>query len=91
MVQQRIQGFIWLDWVVDKIESKHDVDTEEVEETFFGGQIKVRRAESGKYLLYGQSLDGRYLFVVFTWVGRQVKVITARDMTPSERRFFARK
>jgi hypothetical protein len=90
-MQRRIQGFIWLDWVVDKLESKHGVEPEEVEETFFGGQTKVRKAESGKYLLYGKSSDGRYMFVVFTWVGQQVKVITARDMTQSERRFYTRK
>jgi hypothetical protein len=90
-MQRRILGFVWLDWVIDKIDSKHDVEPEEVEETFFSRQIKVRKAESGKYLLYGRSSDGRYLFVVFTWVGQQVKVITARDMTQNERRFYARK
>jgi hypothetical protein len=90
-MQRRIQGFIWLDWVVDKIDSKHDVEPEEVEETFFSRQIEVRKTESGKYLLYGRSSDGRYLFVVFTWVGQHVKVITARDMTQNERRFYARK
>jgi hypothetical protein len=90
-MQWRTQGFIWLDWVVDKISSKHNVEQEEVEETFFSRQIKVRKAESDKYLLYGRSSDGRYLFVVFTWVGPQVKVITARDMTQNERRFYARK
>jgi hypothetical protein len=90
-MQRRIEGFIWLDWVVDKIASKHAVEPEEIEETFFSRQIKVRKAESGKYLLYGRSSDGRYLFVVFTWAGHQVKVITARDMTQNERRFYARK
>ena len=90
-MQRRIQGFIWLDWVVDKIDSKHSVEPEEVEETFFGGQTKVRKTESGKYLLYERSSDGRYLFVVVTWVGQQVKVVTARDMTQSEQRFYARK
>ena len=90
-MQRRIVGFIWLDWVVDKIDSKHAVEPEEVEEAFFSRQIKVRKAESGKYLLYGRSSDGRYLFVVFIWVGQQVKVITARDMTQYERRFYARK
>jgi hypothetical protein len=90
-MQRRIEGFIWLDWVVDKIDNKHAVEPEEVEETFFSRQIKVRKAESGKYQLYGRSSDGRYLFVVFTWAGQQVKVITARDMTQNERRFYARK
>jgi len=53
--------------------------------------MKVRKASSGKYLLYGTTNGGRYLFVVFTWVHRQVKVITARDMTKAERKSFLRR
>lgn len=90
-MQRRIHGFVWLEWVLENIEDKHSVGPEEVEEVFFNQPYKVRKAASGKYLLYGQTSDGRYLFVVFTWVGQQVKVITARDMTHSERRFFERK
>lgn len=88
---RRIDGFIWLDWVIDKIIGKHGVEPEEVEETFFNPSYKVRKSSSGKYLLYGQSYDGRYLFIVFTWIDDQIKVITARDMTKSERRYFGRK
>jgi uncharacterized DUF497 family protein len=42
-----------------------------------------------KYLLYGRSESGRYLFIVFMWQGQFVKVITARNMTPMEKRFYA--
>lgn len=90
-MQQSIEGFIWLDWVVDKLLQKHGVDPEEAEEAFFNKPYKVRRAASGKYLLYGRSSDGRYLFVVFTWEGRRVKVISARDMAPTERRYYGQK
>ncbi len=90
-MQRRIEGFVWLDWVVDKLTEKHDVLPEEVEEVFFSRPYKVRRVESGKYQLFGRSEEGRYLFVVFAWQGKQVRVITARDMTGSERRFFGRK
>jgi hypothetical protein len=31
------------------------------------------------------------VFVVFVWEGQFVKVITARDMTPMEKRFYGRK
>jgi uncharacterized DUF497 family protein len=41
--------------------------------------------------LFGQSEDGRYLLIVFAWQGRQIIIITARDMTHSERRFLDRK
>lgn len=87
----RIEDFIWRDWVVEKIIEAHDVEPEEVEECFFNPPYKVRRVESGKYQLFGRSEDGRYLFIVFAWEGQQVKPISARDMTDSERRFFRRK
>ena len=90
-MEWRIEGFLWLDWVVEKIVEKHGVDPEEAEEAFFNPPYKVRRVESGKYQLFGRSQDGRYLFIVFAWEGCQIKVITARDMTDSERRFFGRK
>ena len=86
-----IEGFIWEDWVVDKLGWKHGVDPAEVEDVFFDPPYKVRRTKAQKYLLYGQSESGRYLFIVFIWVNRFVKVISARDMTKSERRYYRRK
>ena len=90
-MDQRIDGFIWLDWIMDKIIVKHRVQPEEVEEAFFNRPYKVRSVEHGKNQFLGCSDAGRYLAVVFAWEGRQVKVITARDMTDKERRFFSRK
>jgi uncharacterized DUF497 family protein len=72
----RVEGFIWADWVLEKLVEKHGVDTEEVEQAFFNPPYKVRRSESGKYLLYGRSESGRYLFIVLVWDGHLVKVIS---------------
>jgi hypothetical protein len=52
-MERRIEGFIWLDWVVEKLAEEHSVEPEEAEEAFFNPPYKVRRAGSGKYLLYG--------------------------------------
>ncbi len=90
-MQQSITGFIWEEWVVDKLDWKHNLEPAEVEAAFFNPPYKVRRTEADKYLLYGRSDEGRYLFVVFVKVGRQVKVISARVMTAAERRFFRSK
>lgn len=87
----RVEGFIWLDWVIDKIIAKHGVYPEEVEEAFFNSPYKVRRIEENKYLLFGRSEEGRYLSIVFVWEGHYIKTITARDMTDAERSFFGRK
>lgn len=90
-MRQSIEGFIWLDWVVEKLIEKHGVYPEEVEEAFFNNPYKVRKASSGKYLLHGRSSDGRYLFVVFAWEGRRIRVISARDMVSAERRYYGQK
>lgn len=90
-MEWRIEGFIWLDWVVEKLVERHGVEPGEIEEAFFNPPYKVRRASSGKYLLYGRSGNGRYLFVVFAWESRSVKVISGRDMTTSERRYYGKK
>ena len=85
------EGFIWLDWVVEKISSKHGGSPEEVEEAFSNRPNKVLRAPADKYRLYARSSSGRYLFIVFVWEGHQVKTLSARDMDDAERRFYGRK
>lgn len=86
-----VEGFIWMDWVVEKIVAKHGVDPMEAEETFSDPFCRVKRAEVGKYRLYGRSSNGRYLFCVFAWEGKSVKVISVRDMTSKERRYYRHK
>ena len=87
----QIEGFIWLEWIEEKIITKHGVQPYEVEEAFFNAPRKIRRMRADKYQLVGRSDSGRYLSVVFVWEERQVKVITARDMTDAERHFYNRK
>ena len=90
-MERRIEGFIWREWVVEKITERHGVEPEEAEEAFFNPPYKVRRAGSGKYQLFGRSEGSRYLFIVFAWQGRRIRVITARDVTDAERRYYRRK
>ena len=82
----RISGFIWLRNIVEKIEAKHRVSLDEVEEVFLASP-QFRRLEKGKvegedvYGAYGQTEAGRYLTVVFIRkLGGRALIITARDM-----------
>ena len=65
----QIEDFIWIDVIVDKIIVKHHVYPDEVEEVFFNGSSKIRRATEGRYYLYGRSDDGRH-FVRGICLGR---------------------
>lgn len=67
---------------------KHGVSFQEVEDACYGPHVG-RHGRDGLSLLYGQSGAGRYLVVVLAPRGRGVwAVVTARDMTPSERRGY---
>ena len=76
-----------------KIEEKHQIRMEEVEELFEQDPL-VLRGETDqygerRYVALGRTESGRYLLVVFTVpkVGK-AKVITAREMTQREQRFY---
>ena len=81
-----------LDWDERNIAhiAKHSVSPEEVEEVFFDDTPHFQR--HGKvFYAFGQTMSGRYLFVVFRFVTpNTVRVITARDMTEKERRYYRR-
>ncbi len=85
---------IWKEQFVDKIENKHQVNPDEVEQVLFS-QPHVRRAQKGRvkgenlYVAYGQTDGGRYLIVFFIHKPPvSVLPISARDMTVSERRYY---
>jgi uncharacterized DUF497 family protein len=92
----RLREIIWKDRFIDKLESKHGVFSDEVEEIIFG-KPHIRKAGKGHikgedlYVAYGQTEDGRYLVIFFI---RKEKIaalpISARDMTKSERKYYER-
>jgi len=93
----KIVGLIWLDDIVEKLYSKHNVTTVEVREIFenrprFRFVEKGHRPDENVYFASGQTDEGRYLIVFFVYKkDRRVLVLSARDMTRSERRKHARK
>lgn len=70
--------------------AQHNILPDEAEEIFLEKYF-LRRTHSGRYVVYGQSLYGRYLFIVFEKLkGNAIRVITARDMTDKEKIFYRR-
>lgn len=79
------------DVVLEKIEVKHAVSVDEVEEVCLGDDRHVRRGRDGLYKVFGRTAGGRYLLVVLAGLGGGVwRVVTARRMTDDERRLFQR-
>jgi len=77
------------DHILDKIESKHSVSFQEVEEACLSEKRHVRRSREGLYKLFSQTAAGRYVLIVLANLGRgSWKIVTARQMTDNERRLY---
>lgn len=93
----KITEVIWLNHFVEKIERKHGVQPVEVEQVF-ANRPRVQFAEYGDvpgedlYAARGRTDAGRHLVVFFIYKGKgRALVISARDMTDSEKRSYGKK
>ncbi len=94
--------FTELRWTPDRIAhiARHGVTPAEVEEAVFGdpqgrlwrGPRSRRDPRRSLYYAYGRTAAGRHLCVVLLDLGDgQALPVTARDMTPAERRRYRRR
>jgi uncharacterized protein len=90
----QIDNLIWLDAIVEKLDSKHSVSVDEVEEVFRSSP-RFRRGKRGNqrgedlYYAFGQTDEGRYLFIVFIFKRHnRGLILSARDMQSDERKWY---
>lgn len=70
---------------------RHNVIPDEVEEACVN-KPHVRKSADRRYLVYGITDSGRYLFIVGTNKGKSIfRTITARDMTEREKSLHKRR
>jgi len=93
----KIDGIVWLRDIADKLEFKHNVTMEEVEETL-NNKPKFRFVEKGErkgedaYMALGRTDAGRYLSILFIYKKtKEVLILTARDMAEKERKQYGKK
>ena len=91
-----IAELIWLPDIIDKLDWKHNVKPEEVDELLFGNPV-YRKAQRGHvpgedvYAATGQTESGRYLIVFFIYkTTQEALILSARDMDSKERRQYER-
>jgi len=96
-VSIRIEEFIWLPGIIEKILSKHHVTPEAAEQIFYN-RPHYRLLEKGRihgedmYTALGQTDAGRYLIIFFIIKpSNKALIISARDMDRSERKYYGRK
>lgn len=92
----KVVGFIWLEEFVDKLTSKHQVATDEVEQVFrnrpgFKRMNKGLFRDEDVYRALGQTEAGRYLAIFFIYKRTgEALILSARDMDQKERKSYAR-
>lgn len=92
-----IKEIIWLRQFAEKIERKHRVSEEEVDEVL-AKQPPVRRMEKGArqgedlYRAVGQTKSGRYLSIFFIYKRRgRALLISARDADAKELKNYGKR
>jgi uncharacterized DUF497 family protein len=88
----KIENITWDEDTVDHI-SRHAVSPEEVKEVLFNDSDspRIMRGKENRYLAYGKTNAGRFLLVVLIIANRKTRIITARNMTNREKKFYRRK
>ncbi|MEA3338788.1 MAG: BrnT family toxin [Chloroflexota bacterium] len=90
-----IESLIWDDWNIEHI-ADHGVEPYEVEDVCFSRPL-VRRAKKTRYGLqryhaFGQTIAGRYLFIVLDREAAGLfYVVPARDVSKRELRQYRQK
>ena len=93
----KINGIVWLDSIVEKINTKHGVSQDEVRQVLQGRSMfrfveKGYRRGEDVYAALGRTTAGRYLVVFFVHKKDQrILILTARNMTIAERKRYEKK
>lgn len=93
----KVTGIVWLREIVEKLASKHNLTTEEVEEALSSVR-RFRFIESGDvegedlYAALGRTAAGRYLIIYFVHKRTgEALIVSARNMTKKEKKLYAKK
>lgn len=92
-ILSQCEGFEWDDGNINKNWLKHKVSPAECEQVFFNrpliiqNDIKHSDVEKRFYAL-GRTDSKRTLFIAFTVRSKQIRVISARDMSRREREVY---
>jgi uncharacterized DUF497 family protein len=93
----RIESILWLEEILDKLWRKHQVDEHEVVEAL-QNRPRFRFVERGLregedvYVAAGRTDAGRFLLVFFILkASGEALILSARNMSPAERRRYEQK
>lgn len=88
--------FDWNKGNVNKNWKKHQVDFRECEQIFFNKPLKTlydtkHSQKENRFIAFGKTNKDRKLYVVFNIRNKKIRVISARNQSRKERRFYEKK
>jgi len=92
----RIRGFEWDKGNIDKSYQKHGITPTQSEEVFLDENLRVIKdiknsQKETRFIALGRDFEKKFLFVVFTFRGDKIRIISARPMNKKERRKYEEK
>lgn len=89
-------SFDWNEANIDKNWDRHKVNSKEAEEIFLNKPLKILKdvghsQEEERFIAFGITNEKRKLYIVFTIRKEKIRVISARDQSKKERRFYEKK
>jgi uncharacterized protein len=90
---EQIVGFQWDDGDVDQKRVLHKIKNWECEQIFFNAPLLIigdpgHSSTEERWAAFGHADEGRLLTVVFTKRKNLIRIISARDRSRKERRFY---
>jgi uncharacterized DUF497 family protein len=89
-VDEQLSGFDWDEYNIAHI-AEHGVSPQEVEYVATHQHLRfpaTTKGQESRWKLFGKTLDGRFLVVVFTIRGGRFRTVTAYTMNQLERRRY---
>ena len=87
--KSKVLRFEWDKWNLDKSYIKHGILPKEAEEIFIDSESIVlpdveHSQKEERFIIIGKTLSKSNLFIVFTFRGQKVRIISARKMHKKE-------
>jgi uncharacterized protein len=83
---------LWDDDTIEHIWERHHLGIDEVDDAFRDPEALIHTSKYHRQVIYGQTGGGRYLTIIVEPISRkEAWLITARDMTDSERKRYKRR
>lgn len=91
----KISGFEWDKWNIDKSYAKHGISPNESEEIFLDEDIKIEKdlkhqQQEKRFIAIGKTTENKILFVIFTIRNDKIRIISVRIANKKEREVYNR-